>query len=449
LYGKTVTTNGLHLAGSLNDNHLCSIIDTALGLPPGHAKRHPDSSLLELGADSFGLAKIATALKQHTGKHLEMVTLFSYPSVKTVIKMAAQQSCPDGTETINHLQRPAPFSLLGVSEAKIESICLEASVQRGDVEDAYPLSSSQKMHMDVLLGAHHNNTCLLWQMTRYRLAENIDKQRLLRALKQWQRHEESLRWVIATDKKLGWVTLQLRPDVDDRVEEIECGSEAEAKAAVEARYAACRHVAGARTLSLTLVAIRGEPQLELTFIESHCFTEGQGRLLMLETLRQAYNGDPMDDYPSYSNFISQHRPGDDPVDKLRFWTLERDALEQSEGHRWLLKQSVLLNRQDLAEDVLAMPDSVGFALGPFQRIASEANMTLPIFTEAIFSLSLALYFSQQDLSFVSRGSSIVYDRSASMRTADHRFSAVRAVTGAFHPHWMPLDLARINLWYAM
>ncbi|KAH8743037.1 hypothetical protein F5883DRAFT_594420 [Diaporthe sp. PMI_573] len=167
---------------------------------------------------------------------------------------------------------------------------------------------------------------------------------------------------------------------------------------------------------------------------------------MLQTLCQAYKGEPMDEYPSYSTFISLFRPDDDPVDKLLFWASERDALERSEGASWPLKQSRLLNRENMAEEVLEVPDALGFVYGPLQRIASEANMTLPLFTEAIFSLSLTLYFSQQSPSFIGRGSSIVYDRTASLRMADPRFSAVRAVTGAFHPHSMPLDLARNNLW---
>lgn len=179
--------------------------------------------MLELGADSLGLAKIVSDVKTVYGRQLDMATMFSFPSIEIVVKMAGKESqgnSSQGKEEVDgSLQRPASFSLLPNGKGCLETLCRQASVWMSDVEDAFPLSSSQKMYFDIFYSGHAD-TELMWQMNRYKLAGNTDKKRLIRALASLQRHEESLRWMLTEDPELGWTTLQLRPDVRNCVEEL-------------------------------------------------------------------------------------------------------------------------------------------------------------------------------------------------------------------------------------
>lgn len=99
-----------------------------------------------------------------------------------------------------------------------------------------------------------------------------------------------------------------------------------------------------------------------------------------------------------------------------------------------------MNPENLAKDRLEVEGGVRSVGAPFSKLAVQMSMTMPFVVEAVYALSLGLYFGQQDQAFI-RGS-IVYDRCISLRTADPRFSSVRAVTGGYHPNFISLELAR-------
>jgi acyl carrier protein len=412
-----------------------------LNLRSGRAEGRPKATLLELGADSLGLAKIVSSLKRSHGRQLDMATMFSFPAVETVVKMAGQGTGghPKQDEDV---PRPAAFSLLPNGKDDLQKICDQAGVQPSDVEDAFPLSASQKMYFDIFLG-DHKDTDMMWQMNRYRMTKGIDQKRLVQALEKLQKHEESLRWVLAEDPKLGWVTLQLSSAADSCVEQLECATDEEAKDAVEIRLTSCQHHPGTRTAMIFVIKI-GE-ELEMTFIESHGFTEGQGRHEMFEALTQAYNNKAMDPYPSYTNFIERYPAGPDTQYKLDFWKKEDAAMKHSDGADWDLKQKVLENPPDLTKDRLDLLGVERSVEAPFNKLTVQTGMTIPFIAEAVYVLSLALYFGQQDPAFL-RGS-VVYDRCISLRTANPQFSGVRAVTGGYHPNSFLLAVAHGSLWY--
>jgi acyl carrier protein len=423
------------------DIDVYGLIDRSLNLRPGQAKTQPKATLLELGADSLGLAKIVSSLKRVHGRQLDMATMFSFPSVETVVTMASQGTGSNVAQD-EDAHRPAAFSLLPNGKDDLQKICDQAGVQPSNFEDAFPLSASQKMYFDIFLG-DHKDADMMWQMNRYRMTKGTDQNRLVQALEILQRHEESLRWVLAEDPKLGWVTLQLSQAADSCVEQLEFATDEEAKEAVESRLASCKHHSGARTAIIFVIKI-GE-DLEMTFIESHGFTEGQGRAQMFETLTQAYNEEAMDPYPSYTNFIQRYPAGSDSQYKLDFWKKEDAAMKHSDGADWDLKQKVLENPQDLTKDRLDLLGVERSVEAPFNKLTVQTGMTIPFSAEAVYALSLALYFGQQDSAFM-RGS-VVYDRCISLRTADPRFSGVRAVTGGYHPNSVLLAVAQSSLWY--
>jgi hypothetical protein len=396
--------------------------------------------LLELGADSLGLAKIVSSVKRSLGCKLDMATMFSFPSVETVVKMAGKVTGGQAAQD-DDLPKPAAFSLLPNGGQSLESACQQAGIQVSDVEDAFPLSANQKAYLDVFLG-DHKDTELMWQMNRYSIAQGTDSKRLAGALETLQNHEESLRWVLAEDAKAGLMVLQLRPGTDSCIEKLRYDSEEEAGKFLESRLASCKHQAGRRTATIFLIEIGRE--LEMTFIESHFFTEGQGRSLMLEALNQAYNDQPLDAYTSYSSFAEHHQVGHDSKADMEFWRKEASAVEFSEGSDWALKQKVLKNPAEFMNDRL---DIVGMARSveaPFKKLTMQMGMSLPFVVEAVYAISLALYFGQQDQAFL-RGS-VGYDRCVSLRTAEPQFSTVRAITGAYHPNFVSLDLAKTSLW---
>lgn len=423
------------------DIDVYGIIDRSLNLPSGQAEKQSQATLLELGADSLGLAKIVSSLKRDHGRQLDMATMFSFPSVETVVKMACSKtgSKENGGDKMT---RPAAFSLLPNGKEDLHKICDGAGVQPTNVEDAFPLSASQKMYFDIFLG-DHKDTDIMWQMNRYKMSKGTDPKRLVHALEALQKHEESLRWMLAHDPELGWITLQLSPSADSCIEELECATDDEAKEIVERHLASCKHHPGTRTAIIFVIKIRDN--LEMTFIESHGFTEGQGRSQMFETLTQAYKNEAMGAYPSYTNFIQRYPTGLDPQNKLDFWAKDNTAMKLSEGTDWDLKQRVLENPPDLSKDRL---DALGVERSveaPFNKLTVQTGMTIPFIAEAVYALSLALYFGQQDPAFL-RGS-IVYDRCISLRTADPQLSGVRAVTGGYHPNSVLLAVAQSSLWY--
>lgn len=416
------------------------LIDKALNLPSGQSSKQPKATLLELGADSLGLAKIVSGAKKTMGRQLDMATMFTFPSVEVVVKMASRatgQETPQDSDS----SKPAAYSLLPSRGQPLESTCQQAGVQVNMVEDAFPLSANQKAYLDVFVG-NHKDTELMWQMNRYKIATGTDPERLVSALETLQRHEESLRWIYAEDPEAGLVVLQLRPGVRSCVERLRCNSEEEASKIMDSRLASCRHQAGSPTATIYLIEIGQE--LEMTFIESHFFTEGQGRTQIFEVLNQAYNGEPLESYASYSSFTERFPMGDDLEADMKFWRKEKTAAAFSEGSDWAVKRKVLENPVEFANDRL---DALGMERSveaPFSKLTVQMGMTIPFIVEAIYALSLALYFAQQEDAFM-RGS-VVYDRCVSLRTAEPRFSSVRAVTGAYHPNTISLDLAKSSLW---
>lgn len=87
----------------------------------------------------------------------------------------------------------------------------------------------------------------------------------------------------------------------------------------------------------------------MTFIESHGFTEGQGRAQVFETLTLAYRNEAMNSYPSYANIIQQRPAGLDLEHKLEFWKKEDAAMKHSGGADWDFEQKVLGNPPDLTK----------------------------------------------------------------------------------------------------
>jgi hypothetical protein len=396
--------------------------------------------LLELGADSLGLAKIVSGAKKSLGCQLDMATMFSFPSVEAVVSMASRangQQAPQDSD----FPKPAAFSLLPSGGQPLESICQQAGIQVSDVEDAFPFSANQKAYLDVFVG-DHKDTELMWQMNRYGIAKGTDSERLFGALETLQKHEESLRWVLAEGPKAGLMVLQLRPGAQSCIERLRCGSHEEAGKMMDSRLASCKHQAGVRTATIYLIEIGQE--LEMTFIESHFFTEGQGRTQIFEVLEQAYKGESLERYASYSSFTERFPVGNDSQADMGFWRNEASATEFSEGSDWDVKRKVLKNPVEFANDRL---DALGMERSveaPFSKLTVQVGMTIPFVVEAVYALSLALYFAQQDEAFM-RGS-VFYDRCISLRTAEPRFSSVRAVTGAYHPNLISLDLAKSSLW---
>jgi acyl carrier protein len=426
--------------GNSKDTGMYDIIDKALNLPPGSSRKNSEATLLELGADSLGLAKIVSSAKRTLGHQLDMATMFSFPSVGKVIEMA-QRTTGNQTASDTELLKPAAFSLLPSGGQFLESICRQAGIKSSDVEDAFPLSANQKAYLDVFVG-DYKDTNLMWQMNRYKISEKTDSARLADALGTLQRHEESLRWVLSEDPEAGLMVLQLRPGVDSCVEKLRCDSQEEAGEVLESRLASCKHQAGRRTATMFLIEIGKE--LEMTFIESHFFTEGQGRSLLIEALNRAYNGQPLEVYTSYTSFVERHPVGHDSKADLEFWRKEASALEFSEGSDWALKQKVLKSPVEYINDRLSIVGVTQAVEAPFKKLTVQTGMTIPFIVEAVYALSLALYFGQQDQAFL-RGS-VGYDRCVSLRTAEPQFSTVRAITNAYHPNVVSLDLAKSSLW---
>lgn len=426
--------------GSPAEADIYNLIDKALNLTSGQSRKQPKATLLELGADSLGLAKIVSSVNRSLGCQLDMATMFSFPQVESVVKMASKAAGAKMTQDEDS-PKPAAFSLLANSSQSLESACQQAGVQVSDVEDAFPFSANQTAYRGVFLG-DHKDTELMWQINRYKTAEGTDLERLAGALETLQKHEESLRWVLAEDAKAGLAVLQLRPGVKDCVEKLRCGSDEEAGKILASRLASCRHRAGARTATIFLIEIGQE--LEITFIESHFFTEGQGRRQMLDVLNQAYNGQPLEVYTSYSSFVERYPVGHDSNASMEFWRKEASAVEFSEGSDWGLKQQSLKTPASLVNDRLHLVGMVQSVDAPFKKLTMQMGMSLPFAVEAVYAISLALYFGQQDQAFL-RGS-VGYDRCVSLRTAEPQFSTVRPVTGAYYPNSVSLDLAKSSLW---
>lgn len=140
---------------------------------------------------------------------------------------------------------------------------------------------------------------------------------------------------------------------------------------------------------------------------------------MFEALLQAYKNEAMDSYPSYANIIQQRPAGLDLEHRLEFWKKEDAAMKHSDGADWDFKQKVLENTPDLTKDQLDLLGVERSVEAPFNRLTVQTGMTTPFIAEAVYALSLALYFGQQDPVFLRR--SVVYDCCISLRTVDPQF----------------------------
>lgn len=391
----------------------------------------------------MGLAKIVSSTKQKMGKQLAMAELFAFPTVARVTQMV-DNAMSQGSSEQSGSTKPDAFSLLPLGKEQLRAQCHTADVELDNVEDAFPFSASQKAFHETFLHDGSDNN-LLWMLNRYSIAEGVDKTRLLKALTDLQHHEESLRWTLAQLNEAEWITLQVRPGVEQRVQELHVETQEQAQQEIDSRLSACRHTPGAKTLRILLVHIGQE--LELAFIESHLFTEGQGRALILENLEKLYNGDTPEPYLPYTTFVEKHPAGEDEKHKVEFWHNEKAAWLHSEGSDWPRKASSLILPADLASERLELLGVEESVEGPFQQMSAHVGMTLPLIVEAVFALGLALYLEQQDSAF-SRGQ-IVYDRAVSLRTAEDAVQDMCALTQGYHPNAHPLALANSSLWYVI
>ena len=426
--------------GEKGDEDVFAMIDNVLGLTSGQAKAHPKATLLELGADSMSLARLVQKIFRTTGVLLGMAELFSFPSVGKVAERVRTGTASSPGEN-GSASAPAPFSLLPFGQDRLGKVCDEAGVRMEDLEDAFPHSASQWAFFAAFAGEEQDND-LMWMLNRYEVSEGTDSERLLRALRRAEEHEESLRWTMATSSETGWLTLQVRPGAESRTEQLQCGSEDEAKKSLEGRLASCKHVPGARTAAIYVVHIG--TKLELAFIESHGFTEGRARTEILDTVEKAYSDDTLAGYTPYSAFVQRYPREDDAHHASPFWKKEAAAVECSESDDWHSKANSLINSPRLAAErleLLGVADSVD---GPFTELSVQMGITLPLVVEAVFALSLALYLAQQGPEFA-RGH-VVYDRAISMRSGDPEFSTLRALTGAYLPNFVLLDVAKRSLW---
>ena len=421
------------------------IIDNVLNLPPGHAKAHQEATLLILGADSMSLARLVQNVARQTGARLNMAELFSFPSVGKVVRLAEKGSSGDSAAG-ESISAPAALSLLPFGKDKLEVVCQEAGVQVDDLEDAFPHSASQGAFFDAFAGEDQDND-LLWMLNRYHLAEGTDHAQLVQALFKLQEHEESLRWTMASSPETGWITLQSRPGTDNRVEELSCASDDDAKHALDARLAACKHVPGAQTARIYLVTINARPA-ELAFLESHGFTEGRARTEILESLEKLLRAETPAPYTPYSAFVQRHPRGADDPSAVAFWQREAAAMTHSEDYAtWATKSASLLTPPRLAGERLQLLGVSGSVAGAFTALSVRVGMTLPLVVEAVFALSLALYLGQQGEEF--KTGHVVYDRAVSMRSSrdEAGWTSLRALAQAYVPNFLLLDVARGSLWY--
>lgn len=115
---------------------------------------------------------------------------------------------------------------------------------------------------------------------------------------------------------------------------------------------------------------------------------------------------------------------------LDFSRKEKAAAEHSEGSDWEIKQKVLENHPAFTNDRLDVLGVEKSVRAPFDKLSVQLGMTVPFVVEAVYPLSLALYFGQQDEAFY-RGS-IVYDRCISLRTTLEIANHSAAFTWRFH-----------------
>ncbi|CAK1359052.1 Peroxisomal-coenzyme A synthetase [Cercospora beticola] len=437
-----------------SEDDVYAIIDRALGIKSGQAKESQSTTLLALGADSMGLSKISSAVERQTGVRLGVAALFAYPTVEEVVDLV-QQGTTKSQGGFDAPTKVAPFSLLGSSKDQLEQICNSAGIKIDDLEDAIPLSANQNMYLKVLRGStkkEHLDNNDVWQMNRYRLANGTDKARLLQTLGKVRQHEESFRWKLGYDDSASsWIILQEKPEYSNpdspRIREFSCAAEEEATKLMDEELSTYRHRVGTRTLVLYIVSIgEGDSlELELAFIESHLFTEGQGRRLILDTISKAYQNEELDHYTPYSAYVSRFPIGHDPASALEFWEKEVASMKREE--KWSeIKAPAYVNPEAWTKDQLVPLGDMQSVNAPFRDLTVVLDMTLPLVVEAVFSLSLALWLSQRDSVFTS--GSVVYDRAVSLRTIGdgERLDSVRAVTGSYQPQPLVLDLAARDLW---
>ncbi|PPJ57874.1 hypothetical protein CBER1_00016 [Cercospora berteroae] len=454
LFGQHNTQRASGGKQESSDDDVYAIIDRALGIKSGQAKELQSTTLLALGADSMGLSKISSAVERQTGVRLGVAALFSYPTVREVVDLV-QQGITKFQGGFDAPTKVAPFSLLGSSKDQLEQICNSAGIKIDDLEDAILLSANQNMYLKVLRGStekEHLDNNDVWQMNRYRLAKGTDKARLSEALEKVRQHEESFRWSLGYDDSASsWTILQNKPEYSSsdatRIKEFSCATEEEATKFMNEELSTYRHRVGSPTLVSYIVSIgeRDSLELELAFIESHLFTEGQGQRLILDTISKAYQNEELDHYTPYSAYVSRFPIGHDPPSALKFWEKEVASMEREE--KWNeVKAPAYVNPEAWTKDQLVPLGAVQSVNAPFRDLTVVLDVTLPLVVEAVFSLSLALWLSQRDSAFAK--GSVVYDRAVSMRTIGdgERSGSVRAVTGSYQPHPLVLDLAERNLW---
>ncbi|ROV92500.1 hypothetical protein VSDG_06706 [Cytospora chrysosperma] len=379
----------------------------------------PETTLLELGADSMSLTRMLGSLRR-LGSSIDMSDVILNPTVQQVTELCVKSYTASGSSSApadNSAQQadiPAPFSVLkevledeeGMPslDVVLDDVAKQTGLQLDQLEEALPLSPEQKWYFDAAITPKWGlqDTQVSWITIGTLIKPTVDIERLKWAFTEVAKIEPMPRSFLAvvpgTDM---WLHVVAKPgSVPLDWQQWSADSKQAALDRLQAEHEALRYKPGIRASKMVLVDYPGEggeTRHGLYMVESHVLTDNISRSMMRDNVIKLYLGQAtIDDLPQVplpsSGWIRALIRGskDNRADRLRYWQSDskshaftrRSDVERPEATIHAYTQYCI--NQDISSKTIIWK-------GDIKGLSVLMGMTAPTLIQAIMPLAQAAF----------------------------------------------------------
>ncbi|KAM3424719.1 hypothetical protein BST61_g6706 [Cercospora zeina] len=281
------------------ERHLQRLTSEILDIPAKSISAH--SGFLQLGGDSI-LSMRLVALARREGVILSVADIFNQPTLRALASTARSD-----TDSSEHV--PAPFSLLGECDTEMirAQVATHCNVSETQIVDVFPCTSLQAGLL-ALTSRHEGD--YIWQMA-FQLRAGIDPPRFKRAYEALVVSTSILRTRIVHISELD---SPVQAIVDEPVHWHESTGKV-------------RMGLGTPLSHVTLTSDPGSTKTYFTWSLHHSIYDGHSMQLLMNALRDAYEGHEIQPLTPYQSFIKHVTATSETSHEAEFWSRQFTGLE--------------------------------------------------------------------------------------------------------------------------
>ncbi|ROW01918.1 hypothetical protein VMCG_05513 [Cytospora schulzeri] len=381
----------------------------------------PETTLLELGADSMSLTRMLGNLRR-LGYSIDMSNIILNPTVQRVTEICIKSYSPNGSVSANSagngvqkVDVPAPFSVLGeVLEEEdglpplhvvLEDVAKQTGLMLDQLEEVLPLSPEQQWYHNAAVTSRWGleDTQVSWLTLGSPIKPTVDIEKLKWAFTEVAKIEPMPRSFMAVIPGTNiWLHAMAKPGVVPLDwQEWSAASKQEALDRLQAEHENLRYRPGIRASKLLLIDYpdeTGEMCRGLYMVETHILTDNTSRSMMRDNVVKLYLGEatldtlPQAPIPTSGWIRALIRSSkDNYTSRMRYWN------NDWKSHALLGKSGPVQPTQAAAHayaQYRVNEDAAALATiwkGDINGLSVFMGMTAPTLIQAIMPLALAAF----------------------------------------------------------